>query len=141
MQAISDKLEIKKKNQCMKAFGNMQFCDCIVDKIPISIDFVQYVAIVSGTKDDFKYDSMSAEDKKVFDSTRQAGDACVQWRGKVEKQQSQEWHPTRVTQMPDRMKEMGTENARVYCSAPPATLHPERGDECRYWFPDVKVEK
>jgi hypothetical protein len=43
--------------------------------------------------------------------------------------------------MPDWMKEMGTENARVYCSAPPPTLHAERGDECRYWFPDVKVEK
>ena len=55
--------------------------------------------------------------------------------------QSQEWHPTRVPQMLDWMKEMGTENAKVYCSTPPPTLQPERGDECRYWFPDVKAEK
>ena len=85
LQVLADELVATKKNQCMKAFGNMQFCDCIVDKIPMSIDIVQYVSIVSGTKVDFKYNSMSAEDKKVFDKTRQARDACVQWQGKVEK--------------------------------------------------------
>ena len=29
------------------------------------------------------------------------------------------------------------ENAKVYCSTlRPRILQPERGDECRYWFPD-----
>jgi hypothetical protein len=77
-----DQATALKKNQCMKAFGDMAFCNCIAEKSPVGVDFVGYVSIVAGTKDDFKYDQLSAEDKKVFDNTRVARDECVNWKGK-----------------------------------------------------------
>jgi hypothetical protein len=40
------------------------------------------VSIAAGTKDDFKYDQMSPDDKKLFDATRSARDECVSWKGK-----------------------------------------------------------
>jgi hypothetical protein len=70
-----------KKTQCMKAFGNTEFCDCIANKSPTGVDFFEYVAIVAGTKEDFKYDQRSADDKKLFDATRTARDECVSWKG------------------------------------------------------------
>ena len=74
----------KKKNQCMKAFGDMAFCDCIGEKSPVGVNFIGYVSIAAGTKEYFKYDQLSAEDKKLFDNTRSAGDECVNWKGKGE---------------------------------------------------------
>ena len=73
---------VAKKTQCMKAFGNIEFCDCIANKSPTGIDFIGYVSIVAGTKEDFKYDQLSPDDKKLFDATRAARDACVKWKGK-----------------------------------------------------------
>ena len=59
-----------KKNECMKAIGITQFCECIAEKSPVGISFVGYVSILAGTKDDFHYDQLSDEDKKLFDATR-----------------------------------------------------------------------
>ncbi len=71
-----------KKNECMKAFGNTEFCECIGEKSPVGVSFVDYVSIVVGTKESFHYDQLSPEGKKVFDATRAARDACVNWKGK-----------------------------------------------------------
>jgi hypothetical protein len=80
-----DVMTASKKNQCMKAFGNTEFCECIAEKSPVAITFVGYVSIVAGTKEDLKYDQLSPDDKKLFDATRAARDECVNWKGKSDK--------------------------------------------------------
>ena len=67
-----------KKTQCMKAFGNTEFCKCIGENSPVGVTFMGYVSITAGSKQDLKYDQLSAEDKELFDLTRAARDKCVQ---------------------------------------------------------------
>jgi hypothetical protein len=74
-----------KKLQCMKAFGNPAFCDCIAEKSPVGVDFIGYVSITAKTKQDFHYDELSSEDKELFDATRAAREKCVNWSGKDDK--------------------------------------------------------
>jgi hypothetical protein len=66
----------------MKAFGNMEFCECIAEKSPVGVNFIGYVSIAAGTKEDFKYDQLSPDDKQLFDAARRARDKCVSWKGK-----------------------------------------------------------
>ncbi len=71
-----------KKDQCMKAFGNTEFCDCIAEKSPVGVDFFGYVQIAAGTKEDFKYEQLSPDDKELFDNTRRSRDEGASWKGK-----------------------------------------------------------
>ena len=80
--ASIERASMKSKGQCMKAIGNEQFCKCIVDNSSIIINFVDYVALVSTTKEDLGYDRLSESDKKTVDSARLARDKCVKWYGK-----------------------------------------------------------
>ena len=66
-----------KQTKCIKAFGNTKFCECIADHTPTGVDFLGYVSITAGTKEDFKYDQLSPDDKGLFDATRRARDECV----------------------------------------------------------------
>jgi hypothetical protein len=82
MKADIEQVAMEKKNQCMKAIGDTQFCDCIAEKSPSGITFTEYVAILVSTKDDLKYDELSPEDKKMVDNARKSRDQCVNWNGK-----------------------------------------------------------
>ena len=82
LEAAIDEATKEKKNQCMKAIGNTAFCDCIAAKSPFGVNFVGYVSIVAGTKEDLHYDQLSPDDKKLFDATRASRDKCVDWKGK-----------------------------------------------------------
>jgi hypothetical protein len=85
LQGSIETATAEKKNQCMKAFGDVTFCDCIGEKSPVGVNFIGYVSIAAGTKDDFHYDQLSLDDKKLFDATRAARDVCVNWKGKGDK--------------------------------------------------------
>jgi len=85
MKALMLEAVAAKRTQCLKAFGNMQFCDCLADNSPPFVDFMNYVAIVVAPKDEAKYASMSTDDKKLYDATREARDKCVNWQGKPAK--------------------------------------------------------
>ena len=67
----------EKKRGCVRAVGNEAFCNCIVDGIPVVMDFPQYVAILVASKDDLHYDTLSPDDKKAIDMARQSRDKCV----------------------------------------------------------------
>jgi hypothetical protein len=60
--------------QCMKAIGNERFCSCIADESPSSIDFVGYVRILSSSSA-----PVSADDKALFDASKDSMDECVDW--------------------------------------------------------------
>jgi hypothetical protein len=71
-----------KTAECMKAIGNPDFCSCIANKSPGNISFVGYVQIVTKTKEELEYDSLTPEHKKMVDLSRTARDQCVNWKGK-----------------------------------------------------------
>jgi hypothetical protein len=66
--------------QCITAVASKPFCDCLGQHLPVVVNFVGYVTIVTQTKEELKYDRLSAEDKRVVDNTRLARDRCVKTR-------------------------------------------------------------
>jgi len=61
----------------MKAVGKADLCKCLSIKLPTSIDFVGYVSIVGGARENLNYDKLSADDKKLVDTVRASRNACV----------------------------------------------------------------
>jgi hypothetical protein len=81
-QTLLNNATLEMEHQCMKAVGNAAFCQCIARETPSRVNFMSYVSMVTGTREDFRYEYMSLDDKQLFDATRKARDACVSWRGK-----------------------------------------------------------
>ncbi len=73
------------ESQCMKAVGNSEFCKCIAWQNPGSFvqyeSFVQYVLILSKSKEELNYDRLSKSDKLLVDNARKARDKCVPLNG------------------------------------------------------------
>ena len=61
-----EELEMRdlKQAQCMQAVGVEEFCSCIADESPSSIDFVDYVRIVLS-----RSETLSADDKALVDAS------------------------------------------------------------------------
>lgn len=74
---LLNKIALETEGQCMMSVGETVFCKCISMKLPTAINFIQYVGIVGATKEELKYDQLSADDKKLVDSARLARDECV----------------------------------------------------------------
>jgi hypothetical protein len=64
--------------QCQKAVGDARFCECLLNRRPWRIDFVEYVQIVGATKAELKYHSLDGHWKGVVDRARDAREECVQ---------------------------------------------------------------
>lgn len=77
MQRLMEQAVSEKRTQCLKAFGNVAFCECLSNNSPPFVDFMHYVAIVVLPRDDRQYAAMSADDRKLYDATRVARDKCV----------------------------------------------------------------
>jgi hypothetical protein len=75
-----DRLTNAKKMECVTAIANEALCECLTRNLPVTVSFVNYVVIVTQTKEDLKYASLSAEDKSIVDNTRNARDKCVRPR-------------------------------------------------------------
>jgi hypothetical protein len=67
----------ERRSQCMAAVASEAFCECLGQKLPVVINFVDYVTIVVRTREELKYNTLSAEDKGVVDNTRKVRDQCV----------------------------------------------------------------
>jgi hypothetical protein len=80
LAALTDKMGKEKRHQCMTAVANEPFCECLGEKLPVVINFLGYVHIVTQTKEELKYNTLSAEDKRVVDNTRNARDQCLKAR-------------------------------------------------------------
>jgi hypothetical protein len=76
LQAV-DNLGKATKRQCVTAVANEAFCSCLAEKLPMKINFIQYVSIITLTKEELGYDKLSPEDKKIVDLTRGTRDQCV----------------------------------------------------------------
>ncbi len=70
-----------KREQCMKAVGVESYCTCIVEKLPASVDFRQFVHILLTPAKELGYDSMSADQKQDIDLTLVGWAKCVDYKG------------------------------------------------------------
>lgn len=77
LEALTNKMTNAKKVQCITAIASQNVCSCLSSNLPVAIDFVQYVAVVTRTKEELAYDKQSTEDKKLIDNVRAARDKCV----------------------------------------------------------------
>lgn len=82
LRLMTENITVEKKNECMKAIGNTDFCECIVESVPIAVSFLGYVNILVKTKDELNYNTLSVEDKMLVDKSRVARDKCVTWKNK-----------------------------------------------------------
>ena len=63
--------------RCLRAFGDTAFCKCLVEKRPYSLDFQQYVAIITRTKGELAYDTLSDISRSLVDEVYGLRDECV----------------------------------------------------------------
>jgi len=70
-----------KREQCMKVVGVENYCTCVVEKLPASVDYRQFVQVLLTPSKELGYDAMSAEQKKDIDVALVAWAKCVDYKG------------------------------------------------------------
>lgn len=65
------------KLECLKAFGDNDFCSCVFEKIPIMWSFYDYIQITTRTKDENKYYNLSNNEKEAYDKVISIRNECV----------------------------------------------------------------
>jgi hypothetical protein len=84
----------RKKYDCVKAFGNKQYCDCLTQHLPVGVlSFPQYVILVTSTREELNYDQMQNMDKELVDLSMAARNTCVKKTFQSQNQLSQNTHP------------------------------------------------
>jgi hypothetical protein len=76
LEAIN-KVSDQKIYECNRAFGSNSFCQCLVNRLPVSITFTQYNAIVIRSKEQLQFKKTSEEHKSLINSIYLARNKCV----------------------------------------------------------------
>lgn len=77
LELLTDSISRQKYSDCLKAFGNQNFCQCLRDKSPVGIDFAGYIKVVTTTKEELGYSKTDKETKQLIDNTLKARESCV----------------------------------------------------------------
>ena len=77
LELLIERVSRQKFSDCMKAFGNQKFCQCLREKSPIGVNFAGYVKVATATKDELGYSKADLETKGLIDNTLKAREACV----------------------------------------------------------------
>jgi hypothetical protein len=72
-----DAITRARKFKCLKAFGNQEFCECLNSKLAVGLDFDGYIAVITRSREELKYDTLSTEDKALVDSAVVTRNACA----------------------------------------------------------------
>jgi hypothetical protein len=75
LESLINKIAKERRLQCMAAIANEPICECLGQKLPMVINFVQYVAIVTQTRDELNAGQES--------ENRQARKTSVLWLSPV----------------------------------------------------------
>ena len=70
-----------KHEQCMKVVGVETYCTCVVEKLPASVDYRQFVQVLLTPAKELGYDAMSVDQKKNIDLALVAWAKCVDYKG------------------------------------------------------------
>lgn len=77
LKQIADEGAAKKKLDCLKAFGHAPMCECLTHNLPYIWTFSDYVAILTGTKEENGYSKMPPDRKSAYDKVFAVRDQCV----------------------------------------------------------------
>jgi hypothetical protein len=66
--------------QCLAAVANEALCESLAQKLPVSVNFLNYVAIVMLAKNDLRFKVLSAEGTQLVENTRNARAQCFKAR-------------------------------------------------------------
>jgi hypothetical protein len=66
-----------KTDQCMKAFGQDNFCNCIGANLPATVSFEQYIHTMVASKEDLGYSAMPLDQRKTVDAILETAEKCV----------------------------------------------------------------
>lgn len=88
-QQIRELTELKLKNQtlpakmeqCMKVVGVESYCNCIVEKLPVAVDYKQFVQIMLSPAAELGYAQMDQGQQQDIDNTLVALAKCVDYKG------------------------------------------------------------
>lgn len=67
----------RKRNNCVIAFGDTKFCDCLSQKLPVVVSFQEYSIIITSSKKEINYEGTSKENRKVIDKVYNVREICV----------------------------------------------------------------
>lgn len=70
-----------KREQCMKVVGVETYCTCVVEKLPASVDYRQFVQVLLTPAKELGYDAMTVEQKKDIDLALVVWAKCVDYKG------------------------------------------------------------
>ncbi|MDK9716980.1 MAG: hypothetical protein OEL57_03620 [Trichlorobacter sp.] len=70
-----------KRDQCMKVVGVENYCTCVVEKLPASVDYRQFVQVLLTPAKELGYGAMSADQKMDVDLALVAWAKCVDYKG------------------------------------------------------------
>jgi hypothetical protein len=59
LKALTVRMGKEKRLQCMTAVANEPFCECLGRNLPVVVNFVTYVTIITQTKEELKYSALS----------------------------------------------------------------------------------
>ena len=76
-QQFADSIIREKHSDCIKAYGNQLFCQCLRDNLPVPVSLMLYTKIVTTPKDELGYAELDAENKKIVDVTLTVRENCV----------------------------------------------------------------
>jgi hypothetical protein len=77
LRALTESMAAEKRYKCISAFGHEAFCGCIVNEIPVDLEFVTYIQIVTTPRVQFTSGGLSGDDLGQVDRVVAARDKCV----------------------------------------------------------------
>ena len=78
-QILADR-SLQREQDCLRAFGDKAFCECLKKESPAVASFTDYVNVVTHSKEELGYDKLSKDVKTVVDSLLKAREVCVAQR-------------------------------------------------------------
>jgi len=71
-------LAIKKEADCFKAIGHRAFCNCVRQRSPIGLSFIEYVAVLTATEAKVLPDLTDGEYRKMVEAASVARKECAE---------------------------------------------------------------
>lgn len=65
------------KYDCLLAFGNEKFCDCLSEELPLPIGFKEYIAIITTNKSELLSKYQDKDSQLMINGTYETRDYCV----------------------------------------------------------------
>lgn len=77
LEQFANSITRKKHSDCIKAYGNQKFCQCLRDNLPVPVSLMLYTKIVTTPMHELGYEDLDAENKEIVDVTLSVRETCV----------------------------------------------------------------